>query len=152
MKTLYLGADHAGFALKQELAKFLAKQGYKVVDKGAHALQPQDDYPIPAYNVAKAVVANRGMGILVCGSAEGICIAANKVKGIRAIAAWTLKSAKLSRQHGDANILCLSGWELSPSHAKKIALTWLKTPFSEQERHERRINQIKQIEHGKTPK
>lgn len=149
--TVYLGADHAGFKLKQELKKFLRHQGYKVVDVGAHELDPQDDYPRYAYAAAKAAAQGKGMAILACGSAEGICIAANKVKGVRAVPVWTLRNAKLSREHNDANVLCLSGWELSPAKAKKIVKSWLETQFSAAERHMRRLKEIERIEHGKAP-
>ncbi|MEM2916001.1 MAG: ribose 5-phosphate isomerase B [Candidatus Woesearchaeota archaeon] len=151
MKTVHIGADHAGFKLKQELKKFLDHAGYRVVDEGAFELNPQDDYPVYAYKVAKAVSKGKGMGILICGSAEGVSIAANKVKGIRAVAVWTLCNARLSRQHNDANVLCLSGWELSLNHAKKIAKLWLETKFSGEERHKRRLEEIKRIENGKAP-
>ena len=151
MKTVYIGADHAGFKIKQELKKFLQHQGYKVIDAGSHELEPGDDYPKYAYAVAKAAAQGKGLGILVCGSAEGICIAANKVKGVRAVPVWTLRNAKLSREHNNANVLCLSGWELPLPRAKKIVSTWLKTAFSGAERHARRIKQISQIEHGKKP-
>ncbi|RMD57440.1 ribose 5-phosphate isomerase B [Candidatus Woesearchaeota archaeon] len=145
--TIYLGADHAGYKLKEHLKKFLSKQGYKTIDKGAKKYNKKDDYPDYAKKVAKAVQKG-GKGILVCGSAEGICIAANKFKGIRATPVWTIRAAKLSRQHNDANILCLSGWDLDKKKAEKIALAWLKTPFSGEKRHERRIEKIKKIEEG----
>ena len=151
MKTVYIGADHAGYKLKQELKKFLQHLGHKVVDVGAHELDPQDDYPKYAYAAAKAVAQGKGVAILACGSAEGICIAANKVKGVRAVPVWTLRNARLSREHNDANVLCLSGWELSLASAKKIAKAWLETEFSKEERHLRRLKEIKQIEHGKSP-
>ncbi len=151
MKTIYIGADHAGFKLKHELKKFLQHLGYKVIDAGAHELDPHDDYPPYAYAVAKAVAQGKGLGILACGSAEGICIAANKVKGIRATPVWTLRNARLSKEHNDANILCLSGWELLLTQAKKIVKTWLDTTFSGEERHVRRLKQIERIEHGKAP-
>ncbi len=151
MKTVYIGADHAGFKLKQELKKFLDQQGYKAMDVGAFELDPADDYPVYAYKAAKAASKSKAMGILVCGSAEGVCIAANKVKGIRAVAVWTLRNARLSREHNDANILCLSGWELSLNNAKKIVKAWLETGFSGQERHKRRLEEIKRMENGKSP-
>ncbi len=144
-QIVYLGADHAGFALKEHLKKFLQKKGYSVKDMGAHKLVKTDDYPIYAAKVARAVQ-KKGMGILICGSAEGICIVANKIKGIRAVPVWTLQNAKLSRQHNDANILCLSGWELSKKKAEQITLAWLKTPFSREARHVRRIKEIARLE------
>lgn len=142
---VYLGADHAGFALKEHLKKFLYNKGYIVRDLGAHKLLKTDDYPDYGAKVAKAVQKG-GKGILVCGSAEGICIVANKFKGIRATPVWTVQNAKLSRQDNDANILCLSGWQISKKKAEKVALTWLKTSFSEKERHRRRIRKISALE------
>jgi len=144
-ETITIGADHAGYALKEHLKKFLQKKGHAVKDAGAHKLVKTDDYPVYAAKVARAVQKN-GKGILVCGSAEGICIAANKLKGIRAVPVWTLQNAKLSRQHNDANVLCLSGWELSKKKAEQLALTWLKTPFSKEARHIRRLKEIQRLE------
>lgn len=145
---IYIGADHAGFKLKEKLKKELSKR-HKVVDVGAKTLNPKDDYPVFAYRVAKNVSKGKSFGILCCGSAEGMCIAANKVKKIRAIAAFSEKIAKLSREHNNANVLCLSGWQLSFNKAKKLVNLWLKTSFSKAPRHKRRINQIKKIENGK---
>lgn len=144
-EKVVIGADHAGFKLKEYLKKFLEKKGYKVIDKGSKKYNKNDDYPDFAAKVGKAVN-NKIKGILVCGSAEGMCIAANKIKGVRAVAVWTLINAKLSRQHNDANVLCLSGWQLSKKKAKKIVLTWLTTKFSGETRHLRRINKIKKLE------
>ena len=144
-QTIYLGADHAGFALKEHLKKFLQKKGQEVVDKGAYKLKKRDDYPDYAAKVAKAVQKG-GKGILICGSAEGICIAANKFRKIRAEPVWTLRNARLSREHNDANILCLSGRQLSRKNAEKIVTTWLKTPFSKAPRHVRRIKKIARLE------
>ncbi len=142
---IHLGADHAGFELKEHLKRFLKAKGYKVKDHGAHKYAKTDDYPDYAAKVARAVK-KKDTGILVCGSAEGVCIAANKIKGIRAVAVWNLKNAKLSREHNDANVLCLSGWQLTKKNAEKIALTWLKTPFSKETRHIRRIKKIAKLE------
>ena len=144
-QTIYLGADHAGFVLKEHIKKFLQRKGYKIIDKGAKKLIKGDDYPIYGARVAKAVQ-KTGKGILLCGSAEGICIVANKFKKIRATPIWTLQNAKLSRLHNDANVLCLSGWELSKKKAEKIVLTWLETAFSEEERHTKRIQEIRRLE------
>lgn len=145
MTTINIGADHAGYKLKEHLSNYLAKKGYTVHDFGAHKLDKEDDYPDFAEAVGKATQKN-GLGILICGSAEGVCIAANKIRGIRAVAVWNITNAKLSRQHNDANILCLSGWQLTKKEAEKIALTFLKTPFSIASRHRRRIAKIKRME------
>ena len=143
MKVI-IGADHAGFKLKESIKKHLKKLGYKVEDVGAKKYVKTDDYPIYAKKAAKKV-GKKNKAILFCGSAEGICIAANKVKGIRGVAVWSLANAKLSRQHNDANVLCLSGWQLPLTKAKKIIKTWLETEFSGETRHARRIKQIEKI-------
>ncbi len=142
---IHLGADHAGFWLKEHLKKILEQKGYDVADHGAKKFIQTDDYPDYAAKVAKAVQ-KRGKGILICGSAEGVCIAANKFKGIRAVAVWNLKNARLSRQHNDANILCLSGWQMSKKEAEKITKTWLNTHFTNEPRHKRRIQKIRRLE------
>ena len=151
---IYLGADHAGFELKEKVKEYLKQKGLEVEDLGAHTLDKNDDYPDYAKAVADKVAADpSAKGILLCGSAEGICIAANKIKGIRAVAVWTTMSARLSREHNDANVLCLSGGQtLTPipgtsfEDAKEIIDTWLSTPFSGEERHLRRINKISDLE------
>jgi len=153
-ETIYLGADHAGYALKEHIKQFLQKKGYAVVDKGAHERKPADDYPDYAAKVAKAVQKG-GRGILFCGSAEGICIAANKFLGIRAVPIRNVQLAKLSRAHNDANVLCLAGGQtktttrglgLSNTLTERIVLAWLKTPFSGDTRHKRRIKKISKLE------
>ncbi|PIN81979.1 ribose-5-phosphate isomerase [Candidatus Woesearchaeota archaeon CG10_big_fil_rev_8_21_14_0_10_30_7] len=140
-KKVVIGADHAGFKLKEHLKKFLTNKKYLVLDKGAKTYNPTDDYPDYAKKVTKEIKQNT-QGILICGSAEGICIVANKKKGIRAVPVWTVTNAKLSRQHNDANILCLSGWQLNKKKAEKIVLTWLTTKFSNEPKHIRRIKKI----------
>ena len=151
---IYLGADHAGFELKEKVKDYLKQKGLELEDLGAHTLDKNDDYPDYAKAVADKVAADpSARGILFCGSAEGICIAANKIKGIRAVAVWTTTSAKLSCEHNDANVLCLSGGQtLTPipgtsfEDAKEIIDTWLNTPFSGEERHLRRIGKISNLE------
>ena len=148
---IYIGADHGGFKLKEHVKKYLRKLKYKVIDKGNTKLIMTDDYPDYGYKVAKAVqkAKEEAKGVLFCGSAEGICIAANKVKGIRAVAVWNQKNAKLSRQHNNANVICLAGWDLDPKKADKIVKTWLETDFTFDPRHVRRLKKINSIEkHG----
>lgn len=152
-KIIYIGADHAGFKLKEYVKIFLENKKYKVVDVGAYKLIKDDDYPEYAFKVAEKVSKTNNRGILVCGSAEGICIAANKVKGVRAVPVWNMINAGLTREHNDANVLCLAGGDmlkpingLSKQQAEKIILTWLKTKFSEEKRHKRRIKQISDYE------
>ncbi len=145
-QLIIIGADHAGFKLKQSLAAYLRRKGYNVVDLGAKRLSPSDDYPDYAFPVGRMVARRKAKGILVCGSAEGICIAANKVKGVRAVPVWTKRDAALSRRHNDANILCLSGWALSSAKARGIVDRWLRTDFCGEERHARRIRKISRFE------
>ncbi|MEW5758774.1 MAG: ribose 5-phosphate isomerase B [Candidatus Omnitrophota bacterium] len=144
MKVL-IGSDHGGFKLKNELVNFLKQKKIIVEDLGTHS-EDSCDYPIVAFNVAKKVSKDKNSkGILICKSGIGNSIVANKVKGIRAALCYNLLSAKLSRQHNDANILVLGARFTKKELAKKIALTWLKTDF-EGGRHLRRVNQIKKIE------
>jgi len=142
-ETIYLGSDHAGFDLKEKLKEYLKKK-YRVRDLGPWEYVKTDDYPDYAIPVAKLTVKTGGKGILVCGSAEGICIAANKVKGARAVPVWSVANAKLSREHNDANILSLGARFLEDKEAKETVKLWLETPFSKEERHTRRIKKIDQ--------
>lgn len=144
---IFLGADHAGFSLKEKIKKFLLKKNYQVKDLGAFSYNPSDDYPDFGYKVAQKVrKAQNNRGILVCGSSIGVCIVANKLPGVYAAQVNNLREAKLSRLHNQTNVLCLSGWFLNPHKALKIVETWLQTPFSGEERHQRRIAKIRQIE------
>lgn len=146
IKPIYLGADHAGFALKEKIKKWFTKQKIPFKDLGDLKLKPTDDYPDYAAKVARAVVKHKSSGILLCGSAQGVCIAANKIKGIRAVAPFDPNEAVLSRKHEDANIICLSGWFFTLMKAKKMVGLFLNTPFSGEARHVRRINKIKKLE------
>ncbi len=147
MKIIYLGADHAGFALKEKLKKWLQHNRIPHQDLGALRLNPNDDYPDYAAKVGKAVVKQAGsFGVLVCGSAQGVCIAANKIKSVRAVIPFNLQEARLSREHTDANVLCLSGWYMQPHYATKLLHKFIATPFSGEKRHRRRLNKIKKLE------
>src|SRR3989344_8411797 len=117
-KKIYLGSDHAGFKLKQKVEAWLHRKNIPYEDLGNRAYDPSDDYPDFAEIVAKRSVDEKSFGILICGSAQGMCIAANKIKGARAIVPYSLKEAKLSREHNHANIICLSGWYTHPHKAK----------------------------------
>lgn len=144
--TVYLGADHAGFGLKNSLKEHLEMKGFVVEDLGAHELDINDDYPKYAAAVAQAVRKHRGsFGVLACGNAEGICIAANKFQDIRAGIGYSLEAAQTMRNDDDANILCLPGRVPINDDPLEIAEKFLATPFSGAERHERRIDQIDDI-------
>lgn len=140
-----IGSDHGGFRLKNDLVDFLKRKKFIVKDFGAYS-EDSCDYPLIAFKVAREVAREKNTrGILICKSGIGNSIAANKVKGIRAALVFNLTSAKLSRQHNDANILVLGARFTKKELAKRIALIWLKTKFVGG-RHLRRINQIKRIE------
>ena len=156
MIKLYLGADHAGFALKESIKKWLSKKKIPFQDLGNTVLEPKDDYPDFAEKVARAVARAKApsarhqreetFGILCCGSAQGMAIAANKVKGIRAVVPFSLKEAQLSREQNNANVLCLSGWYFSSAKAIALVQKFLHTKFSGAERHKRRLRKIERME------
>jgi RpiB/LacA/LacB family sugar-phosphate isomerase len=146
MRKICIGSDHAGFLLKEKVKGWLEQKKIPFVDLGNLKLDPRDDYPDFAAAVARLAVKQKTKGILFCGSAEGVCIAANKIKGARAVNPSTVKLAKLSREHNDANILCLSGWFGDPSTSKRMITIFLKTPFSKALRHRRRVDKIKKME------
>jgi len=142
-----IGSDHAGFEVKESVKKFLKEKGYEFDDLGAENYVSTDDYPVYGERVAKAVAAgDYDRGIVVCGTGIGISISANKVPGIRAAACYNTEMAKISREHNDANVLALGGRTPTDQPASEIVEIWLETPFSEGERHKRRIEQIKEIE------
>lgn len=149
---LYIASDHAGLQIKFEIIPMLKDLGILQYDLGPFELDPNDDYPLYAFMLAEKVAANpEDKGILICGTGGGMCIAANKVKGIRAAEAESVKEAKLIKEHNNANILILSMLCFDPVLYKEIIKTWYETPFSADERHVRRINQITQYENGDTP-
>jgi len=139
---LFLATDHAGFELKEELAHLLADRGVTFEDFGAFSLQPSDDFPQYAKKVAHAVIKHNGKGILLCGSGQGVCIAANRFAGIRAAVAWNKEVVQKAREDDDVNILCLPARFISPTTAWEIVSTFLSTTFSHQDRYKRRIKQI----------
>ena len=142
-----MGSDHAGWALKEELKAFLIDEGHDVLDVGTTSEEPVD-YPAFCAEAARAVaggVADRG--IVLGGSGQGEQIVANKVHGIRAALCHDVYMARMSRRHNDANVMSLGGRIVAATYAKEIVREWLHTPF-EGGRHERRVEQIGQIERG----
>jgi len=140
-KKIAIGGDHAGFELKTHVKEFLARENFDVTDFGPDSADSVD-YPDFAHPLAEAV--ERGdydLGILICGSGNGVCMAANKHKGIRAAIAWNEELAKLARQHNNANILCLAGRFIEKDLAERIVVAFLHADF-EGGRHERRVNKI----------
>lgn len=142
---IYIGAGHAGFNLKEELKKYLEELGYEYEDLGNKDLDPGDDYPDYASLVAEKVTGTDNLGILICATGVGMCLAANKVKGIRAANAWDEFTALSSREHNNANILCLAGKVLDIEAAKKITRVWLEAEFTGEERHVRRLDKVEEM-------
>lgn len=145
---VYLGADHNGFEYKGQLAKALQLAGHEVVDEGDETLSADDDYPQFAGKVASALLADsdpEARGILVCGSGQGMCIAANRFKGIRAALCWNQAEARAARNDDDCNILCLSSRYTSLDEAGSIMATFLSTPFAAAPRFSRRIQQLDEL-------
>ena len=145
MKKIIIGSDHVGFKLKQEIKAYLDAAGYSYEDMGC-ASEESCDYPLYAEKVAEKVLKEEGIGILLCGTGIGMCISANKIDGIRAALCHNEYTAKMAREHNDANVLCMGGRVVDSAAAKKITKTFLETPFSNDERHKRRVIQIKNLE------
>ena len=144
MEKIIIGSDHAGYELKNIIIDYLKKEGYEIFDNGCYSSQTAD-YPIIAKDTAKQVAEKKyDKGILICGSGVGMCITANKIKGIRAVVCSETTTAKLSRLHNNSNILCLGQRIIGEYLAKDICDIcdiWLNTEF-EGERHLKRINLI----------
>lgn len=140
-----LGSDHAGFVLKEKIKGYLEEQGMDVEDLGTDSLESVD-YPDYAQKVAVEVRDGKAdRGILMCGTGVGMCIAANKVQGIRAVQTSDPEIARLSRQHNDANILCLAGRFTDFEVARQLIRLWLETPF-DGGRHQRRVEKLARLE------
>jgi ribose 5-phosphate isomerase B len=144
---VYLGSDHAGFELKAFLVEHLTSLGHDVVDVGPDVFDPDDDYPSFCIETARRVVADVGsLGVVIGGSGNGEQISANKVPGCRAALAWSSEIATLAREHNDAQVAGIGARMHSPAEAAEIVEAFLNTPFSDGERHRRRISQISVFE------
>ncbi|MGM0396007.1 MAG: ribose 5-phosphate isomerase B [Bacillota bacterium] len=140
-----IGSDHGGFELKEEMKKFMEKSGYQVKDFGTHSLESVD-YPDYGKKVGAAVAAGEiDRGVVICGTGIGISISANKVKGVRAALCGDTYSARLSREHNNANVIAMGGRVLGVDLAKDILSVYLNSEFQEG-RHKRRVNKITEIE------
>jgi len=141
-----IGADHAGYRLKDEVVPFLLSLGHEIEDLGCNCDQSVDypDYALPVCDLVASGKADRG--ILICGTGIGMSIAANKVRGIRCALVNDMFSAKATREHNDTNVLALGERVIGPGVALEIIRIWLETPFSNGERHVGRVNKVKQIE------
>lgn len=142
---IVIGADHRGFALKESLKAKLTAMGHEIIDKGA-ATADSSDYPDYAIAVGESISDGEAeRGVLVCGSGIGVCIAANKVRGVRAAPVHSVDEATLSRNHNDSNVLCLSASVTDDDSAEAIVTSWLATEF-EGGRHARRVGKIEDYE------
>jgi ribose 5-phosphate isomerase B len=144
---VHIATDHAGMELSSHLITALSASGYEMVDHGPAAYDAEDDYPAFCINAATAVATDQSagvdaLGIVLGGSGNGEQIAANKVKGIRAALAWNLDTAKLARQHNNANVIAVGGRQHTVEEATELIKAFLTEPFTNAERHERRIGKI----------
>ncbi len=147
---VYLGSDHHGFHLKEEVFAYLSKRGYDVADVGDRELDKEDDFPQFAAAAAMKVIGdvdNDARAILLCGGGQGMAMAANRFHGIRASVIWNEHQAKLTRNDNDSNVLCLPADLLAnePASWKAIIDTWLDTPFANAERYRRRNRQLDEL-------
>ena len=144
---VHLGSDHAGYELKAALAARLTELGHEPVDHGATGYDPEDDYPVFCLRAARAVVADPGsLGVVVGGSGNGEAIAANKVAGVRCALAHSEQTAELGRLHNDANVVSIGARMHDEQTALRLVQAFVETPFSGEERHERRIAMLADYE------
>ena len=148
---VHIATDHAGMELSAHLVERLGAQGYEMVDHGPAEYDAQDDYPGFCINAARAVVADReqgldSLGIVLGGSGNGEQMAANKVRGVRAALAWSLDTARLARQHNDANVISVGARQHTAEEIFALVETFVREPFSGDARHQRRIDQIAEYE------
>ena len=149
---VHIGSDHAGFELKNHLVQHLTAAGHDVVDHGPAVYDAVDDYPPYCLRTGQAVAGEPGsLGIVIGGSGNGEQIAANKVPGIRAALAWNLDTAKLARQHNNAQIVAIGARQHSLEDAAEIAAAFVAEPFSEDPRHQRRIDEVAKYEKTHEP-
>ncbi|WP_253769561.1 ribose-5-phosphate isomerase [Goodfellowiella coeruleoviolacea] len=149
---VYLGSDHAGFDLKAHLVTHLTELGHEVVDVGPAAYDAQDDYPPYCVQTALRVVADEGsLGVVIGGSGNGEQIAANKVPGCRAALGWNEQTATLAREHNNAQVIAVGARMHTTEEALRIVDAFLRTPFSEDPRHVRRIQMLADYERTGTP-
>ena len=146
---IHLGCDHAGLELKEKVAQHLKSKGHEVIDHGAKTYDALDDYPVFCFLAAKGAAQDpNSLAIVIGGSGNGEQIAANKIKGVRAALAWSVETAKLAREHNNANVMGIGGRMHSESESLAIVDAFISTNFSNDERHMRRINQISEYENG----
>ena len=149
---VFVGTDHAGLEFKEHLKQALEAAGYEPVDCGAFEYDAEDDYPPFCFEVGERTVAEPGaLGVVIGGSGNGEQIAANKVPGIRAALAWNIETAKLARQHNDAQIVAIGARQHSLDEAAELAAAFVAEPFSGDPRHQRRIDELAKYEKTHEP-
>lgn len=142
-----IGADHVGYELKAAVCKLLTELGHEWTDFSPPVLDPEDDYPVVASRVARAVAEGQAdRGVLICGTGIGVCMTANKIDGVRAALCGDTFSAHSSREHNDANVLCLGARVVGVGLALDIVRTFLASEFSTEDRHRRRVGKISMVE------
>ncbi|HRH23932.1 MAG TPA: RpiB/LacA/LacB family sugar-phosphate isomerase [Candidatus Magasanikbacteria bacterium] len=147
--SLYIAGDHGGYALKKRLVRFIENElARPIEDMGPLQFGEHDDYTDYAFPLAERVVKENARGILVCRNGIGVCMAANKVRGVRAGIGYNIAAAESMMKDDNTNILCLAADHLSEDFAMAIVKRWLETPFSEAERHVRRLGKIQEYEKG----
>lgn len=142
---IYVGSDHNGFYLKKSLVDYLKKNHFAIEDDGDAKLDPVDDFPVFASKVVHSILSSQDddpRGILICGSGQGMCMAANRFKGIRACLAWDIESARSSRNDDDSNVICIPARVLKDESSFSIIQIWLTTPFANSPRFVRRITEM----------
>lgn len=140
-----MASDHAGFELKEAVKRWLVAEGHQVEDVGTHSDESVDYPPLAADAAVRVATGEAQMGVLVCGSGNGVAITANKIKGVRAVNAHDVEEAEMSRRHNDANVVTLAGSRLDIATAERIVEKFLETGF-DGGRHERRVGEIADIE------
>lgn len=145
---IFVGADHNGFALSRSLIDYLKRAGYDVHNESEEQLNPDDDFPVFAAKVAHNILGSNDdepRGILICGSGQGMCMAANRFKGIRALLGYDRESIRSARNDDDANVLCLPAKTLQKDSVNMLVETFLNTPFSHVGRFQRRIKELDEL-------
>ncbi len=145
---IYIGADHNGYQLRHTLVEYLVRAGYNVVDEGGPIRNPDDDFPVFAQKVVLDILASKDTeprGILICGSGQGMCMAANRFNGIRALLGYDRESVRSARNDDDANVLCLPATIFKQDGANVLVETFLNTPFESLTRFKRRIDELDQL-------
>ncbi|MEO7617863.1 MAG: RpiB/LacA/LacB family sugar-phosphate isomerase [Candidatus Saccharibacteria bacterium] len=145
---VFLGADHAGYELKTMLAEHLAHTGHEVIDLGAKTLDEEDDYPRYAYAVASRILGEEddtALGILICGSGQGMSMAANRVNGVRAALSWSPETAQAAREDDNANVLVLPARYLDADGAIAALDAWMQAEFKANPKYQRRLDELEQL-------